>query len=459
MDLTPAHRPRRSGRLPQLIAAALAVQFVAQAATVVVLAPSTADLRRPSAALPAPVRTAPDARDLAARAARERAVRGLLDARAAAVVAHDRAAFLATVWSGSPDFVRRQGDLFDALQAVPLASWQYELDSTNEQPATASLDAKYGAGQWWAPAVVLRYAIAEFDTEPTSAPQRVTFVHAGDRWLLAADDDFDGTGQKSARGLWDFGPLVRRRGVHTLALGHPGSEQLLSQLTDAVDAAVPRVSAVWGPGWQQQVVVLVPNGQTELDRLLGGTTELRNIAAVATAELMVAGSGYRPVGDRVAVNPPNFAKLGPLGRQVVLTHETMHVATRTATGPDVPTWLVEGLADYAGYLGVPVSVATAARDLQAAVRAGRVPEALPTDAQFDGGNSDLAAVYESAWLAFRLLVDTYGRDAALRFYRAVGQSRGAGASAAVETAFSAVLGTTTAAFTQAWRAYLVKTLG
>lgn len=455
MDPTPALRQRSTGKLPGLIAVALVLQLVAQVAAVVVGPAGTDAARRPTVA-PAPVRGAPGA-EAAARAARDRAVRALLDARAAAVQSHDRAAFLATVWAGAPEFARRQGALFDALQAVPLASWQYELDPSTEQPPNPTLDAKYGAGRWWAPGVVLRYAIAQFDIEPTSATQHVTFVRDGDTWRLAADDDFDAVGQKTVRALWDFGPVVLRRGAHSLALGHPGSEQLLAQLTSTVDAAVPRVSAVWGTDWPQGVVVLVPDNQTELDRILGGTTDLAHIAAVATAELTDVGQGYHPVGDRVAVNPPNFAKLGPLGRQVVLTHETMHVATRAATGPDAPTWLVEGLADYVGYLGIPVPLTTSARDLQTAVRAGKVPDALPSDTQFGGGNVELAAVYESAWLAFRLIVDTYGRDAALRFYRAVGASRGLGATGAVDGAFSFVLGTSTQAFTQAWRSYLVKT--
>jgi hypothetical protein len=301
---------------------------------------------------------------------------------------------------------------------------------------------------------VLKYAIAEFDPEPTYAPQHLTFARVGDTWTLAADDDFEAGGLASSRGIWDFGPVVAHRGAHTLALGHPGSERLMKQIADGVDAAVPRVTSVWGTDWSQSVVILVPNDQAELDRMLGGSTDLTRIAAVATAELTDLGDGYHPVGNRVIVNPPNFAKLGRLGRQVVLTHETAHVATRQATGPDVPTWLVEGMADYIGYLDVPVPLATAARETEQAVQAGRIPDALPRDIDFDGGNPDLAMAYEVSWLAFRLLAETYGPDRAFAFYRAVGASRGAGADAAVERAFAEELGTSTAAFTAAWREHL-----
>jgi hypothetical protein len=389
---------------------------------------------------------------------RERAVRALLDARAAAVLARDREAFLASVFPGVPEFVERQGRLFDALAEVPFASWEYELDGFRQRAGDPALDARYGT-EWWAPDVQLSYVIEGFDAEPTFAAQKPTFVRAGEAWLLAADDDFEDDGQASTRGLWDFGPVIAHRSEHALVLGHPGSRELLPQIGAVVDAAVPRVDAVWQQTWARAVVVLVPDDAVELDRMLGGATDLTKIAAVATAELIDrSDDGFHPVGDRIIVNPPNFATLGRLGRQVVLTHEVMHVATRRATGPDVPTWLVEGLADYVGYLDAQVSLETAARDLTAAVRAGRVPEALAPDSAFDGGSADITQAYESSWLAFRLIVDTYGPDAALRFYRAVGASRGAGPAAAVEQAFAQELGTTTAAFTAAWREHLVSAL-
>jgi hypothetical protein len=452
-------RPRRraSSRLIGLLASWIVLQLIAAVGAVFLLAPTAAPPERDAAPQAGgEVRAAPTAPEPDPRALREQAVRALLDARAAAVRDRDRDAFLAGVWAGAPEFVERQAALFDNLAGVPLSVWDYEIDVRDERGPDATLDARYGEGAWWAPEVVLKYAIAEFDPEPTYAPQWLTFVRVGETWQVAADDDFAAAGHASTRGLWDGGPIVSHRGRHTLALGHPGSERLMKQIADGVDAAVPRVTSAWGP-WAEQVVLLVPNDQAELDGLLGGTTDLTRIAAVATAELTDLEDGYHPVGNRIIVNPPNFAKLGRLGRQVVLTHETAHVATRKATGPDVPTWLVEGMADWIGYLDVPVPLTTAARETRDAVAAGRLPDALPTDAEFDGANPDLAQAYESSWLAFRLLVETYGQEAALRFYRAVGASRGAGPSVAVERAFETELGTTTAAFTAAWREHLAST--
>jgi hypothetical protein len=390
-------------------------------------------------------------------AARAEAVRELLAVRADAVRRRDRAAWLSTVEPSAGAFRAAQGRLFDALADVPLAGWSYELDPAEAEPADARLDALHGAG-WWSPRVTLRYRLPGYDRAPTAEPQHLTFVRRDGRWYVAADDDFAAAGRDTTRGLWDSGPVAVVRGRSALVLGHPASLALMRAVAADVDAAVPRVTAVWGPGWAARVAVLVPSSQAELARVVGGDRDYRQIAAVATAELTGSG-GYHPVGDRVVINPATFATLGPLGRRVVLTHEVTHVATRAATGPSVPTWLVEGFADHVGYAGLTVPYSVSAAELQAAVRRGDLPRALPADRDFDGGNPDLPQVYEQAWLAVRLLASRYGQDGLLRFYRAVGRAGTAQPDVAVDGALRDLFGTDTARFTADWRHDLSARLG
>jgi hypothetical protein len=217
------------------------------------------------------------------------------------------------------------------------------------------------------------------------------------------------------------------------------------------------VTAAWG-SWSQQVVVLVPSDAAELTALLGGQRDVGQIAAVATAELRGGAGPYDPTGDRVLVNPDAFAGLGPLGRRVVLTHEVTHVATRRASGPAVPAWLAEGLADHVAHLDVDLPPSLIARDLARDVRAGRVPRALPSDAEFAGDAPRLAQAYSSAWLAVRLLADRYGLPAVLDLYREVGAAQGPDDAQAVETALRR-LGTSTAELTADWRVALSRQLG
>ena len=381
-------------------------------------------------------------------AARVAAVRRLLDVRAAAIRDRDRTAWLSTVDPAATAFRSKQAALFDALAAVPLSDWAYRLDASSEAPAGVALDRARGPG-WWAPAVTLSYRIAGYDDVATRETQQLTFVPRGAGWYIAADDDFAGAGRDTSRGLWDSGPVTVVRGEHSIVLGHPGWRSTMRRVAAGLDAAVPRVNRIWGTDWSGRVVALVPSSQAELSHIVGGHGDYSQIAAVATAELTDANAGYHPVGDRIVINPPTFAKLGSLGRRVVLTHEVTHVATRSASGPAAPAWLVEGFADYVGYQGVQTPYGVSAAELRDAVHRGQLPTALPADGDFDGSNPNLAQVYEQGWLAVSLLADRYGRDGLLRFYRSVG---GPGApSSALDGAFASLWGSDLAAFTAAWR--------
>lgn len=364
-------------------------------------------------------------------AERDTAVRDLLGRRGAAVRDRDRAAFLATVDPASPDLRREQARLFDALAGVPLASWSYDL-----HPETS-----VGTGDRWAPRVTLRYALAGFDARPASLEQAPLFARRGEAWLLTGEDD-----RHTARDLWDFGPVVATRGRRSLVLAHPDQAGLAAELAGEADHAVVAVTAVVGRGWAQRVVVLVPADARELAALAQTTADLSAYAAVQSSELGTTGTGDpTPVGDRVAVDPTVYTRAGPRGRQVVLTHEVTHLATRADTGSGLPQWLVEGLADEIGFRDSGLAVARVAEDLAAEVRRGALPATLPTDDEFTGGSPRLAAVYAEAWLATRLLARRYGDAALLRLYRSVG--RGDDLASALRR-----LGTTPDALTADWLA-------
>jgi hypothetical protein len=424
-----------------VLAVAVAVQLVVGGTAAVLLQPGS---------------PAADPRSAPARAVNSRitprtaAVQALLTRRAAAVLHADRAAFLATVDPGEPAFRARQARLFDALRAVPMSIWSYELHPDHARPRSAALDARRGT--WWAPEVTLHYALRGYDLTATSEQQALTFRLRNGQWYLTADDDFAHQGHATARDLWDGGPIVALRGRRCLVLSHPGTTELARTVLAECDAAVPRVTAVWGPTWVERVVVMVPRDAAELDRIVPDAGDLSQIAAVATAELATAATGdQHPVGDRVLVNPTTFRELSSLGRQVVLTHEVTHVASRAATGPQVPTWFVEGLADYVGYHDVRLPLAVAAEELRKDVRAGRLPARLPADGDFAGSRRDLAQTYEMSWLAVSLLARQYGQARMLQLYRDTGADDAKGA---LERALHRELRTSLRELTARWRADL-----
>ena len=433
-------------RRVQVLAAVLGLQLSCSVVAAVLLQPEAVAGSPPTP----PAKAQPASRTAAATQTPEAAVEALLRSRAKAVLGHDRKAFLATVDPKAGAFRTRQAALFDALADVPLTHWSYVVHADDLQRADPRLRKRYGT--WWAPTVTLRHSLQGIDADPSESTQHPTFVRRSSRWYLAADDDFAARGDATERLLWDTGPVSVVRGRRSLVLGHPGSLSEMRRLAREVDAAVPRATAVWGTRWKQRVAVLVPASQRELGTLVKARGALTPIAALALAGPVRGGTARG--GDRILVNPPNIGRLGPLGRQVVLAHEVTHVASRAATGPLVPSWLAEGLADHVGFLDSGVPVRLAAEELAVDVRRGRLPTRLPRDSAFNGDNADLAQAYESSWLAVELLVRTYGEQGMLRFYRALGEVERGEPAAVLDEVFRSELHTSTRQFVSAWRASL-----
>ena len=99
------------------------------------------------------------------------------------------------------------------------------------------------------------------------------------------------------------------------------------------------MSEVWGTSWAQRIVVIAPSDTAQLAAILGGSDgDYDQIAAVTTGHFL---TGHGGRADRVLLNPDAFAELSSVGRRVVLTHETTHVAARAASTGSLPGWLSE----------------------------------------------------------------------------------------------------------------------
>jgi hypothetical protein len=275
--------------------------------------------------------------------------------------------------------------------------------------------------------------------------------------VLAADDDFAAAGLTTRRALWDYGPVRVPSGGRTCWCSDVGRPALLREGRGATAAAVPSERRV-GAGWRESWSCWSP-ARAELAELLDSQDDLGAIAGLAIAELGDAERGEGPTGERILLHPEVFAGLSPTGRRLVLTHELTHVATRRATGPSVPIWLAEGYADHVGYSGLDVPLSVTAAATQADVRAGRLPDRLPVDADFSPEHPALAQAYEQSWLAVELLAAQHGEDGLLRFYRAVGRDRGGDPAAAVERALKARARHHDRAAHRDWRAALQRDLG
>ncbi|WP_282703628.1 hypothetical protein [Streptomyces sp. CC219B] len=353
------------------------------------------------------------------------AVQRVLDRRAAAVVDRDAAAFA------------RTGAGYDRLRTVPFAEWSYRVTGLRRTGDTATAEAD------------LRYRIEGHDRAPVVVARTLRLsVDAGGGWYV----DAERPAEKAAEQLWDQGEVLLARGERSLVLGVGQSAEKLASYAELADRAVPEVTRAWGTEWPRRTVVLVPQSLEGMAGLLGSpASSYRGIAAVTTGE---TGDPARAPADRIIVNPVAYGVLGSTGKQVVLTHETTHVATRAHTSAATPLWLSEGFADWVGYLAAGRTPPQAAPELWRAVSHGRVPAALPTDQDFGftGSAAELAQAYESGWMACRLIADRWGEEKLREFYKAVGAHEKR--EGAVEDALERVLGTNLADFTEQWRDYL-----
>ncbi|MGW0467344.1 hypothetical protein ACWDX6_18995 [Streptomyces sp. NPDC003027] len=363
-----------------------------------------------------------------------REIQSLLDRRARALLARDEAAYAVGLDTSLAPAALKE---FDHLAEVPLGSWDYrvkDVDRSGRDRATVHAE--------------LGYRLSGYDSGPVTTERVLDLIERDGRWYVTADRP----GEDAAQQLWQQGEVEAVRGARSLVLGVGQPEERLRAIAAAADRAVPAVSAAWPSPWAGRVVVLVPASLDAMGGLLGAPgASYRGIAAVTTGAIR---GGPDAPPDRVIVNPEAYGVLGGFGQQIVLTHETTHVATRAATSPATPVWLSEGFADWAAYRGTGRTAAEAAPELRRAVRAGDLPAGLPDDEAFGfGGDPDaLARAYEGAWLACELIAERWGEKRLTAFYRAVGAHPSR--EGAVEKALHEVLDTTPEEFTAAWRAHL-----
>lgn len=213
--------------------------------------------------------------------------------------------------------------------------------------------------------------------------------------------------------------------------------QQARRASSQVRSVLPRTSG--------RLLVLAPaTTQTAaglLDRSVG---QVRGIAAVTTTL-----DSTRRSPRVVVLNPAVYAPMDERAGQVVMTHEATHLLSGSV-GRDLPAWVAEGFADYVALLRDRAPLSVSAGQVLRQVDEGDVPRRLPTAQDFEDA-THLGAVYESAWLVFRLLGERYGERRVVAFYESV--LDGTALSRALDESFDL----DEAALTRAWRAYLTKT--
>ena len=383
-------------------------------------APSSA---RPSAARGAPSSDRPDARVS-------------LQRTFAAGVSGDRTAWDMGTAASDPGFAARSDVLFANLRALRPVRLQVHPTGV-EQPLRAARRATLGPGARVVQARLDWRLLGE--RSDASSLVWVTLVPGPDGERLAGTDDGT-TLDAPALPLWWLGPVsVRTRGDVTVLVGAGQDVDRWSDLAReaAADtrAHLPRVLA---DRWDGRLVVEVPADETTFTRVLGAAP-----AAYATTAAVTRPEGPTThAAVRVVVNPAT-ARDPDAALGATLTHETVHVATRSAASA-APLWAVEGLAEHVALRAHP-DQRTA--ELAALRGVGR-PTVLPPDGAFAAGAADVTGTYAQAWLVCEAVADHRGEAALGRLYLALDRGRPLAAAA------DATLDVDDAVVVRWWRAAL-----
>ena len=293
----------------------------------------------------------------------------------------------------------------------------------------------------WAAAVTGTWRVDGFDSGRTQLPTRFTFAQTGKGVRIVSAG---GGGDRGA--LWLDGPVKVARGGDSLVVTAGADPARFARLAAQAVTDVRKVLR----SWQGSLVVEVPSSEAQLERVLGADKgEYSAIAAVTTT---VDGSLAAGTPVHVFVNPMVFDGLGARGSQVVLSHEATHVAT-DASFATMPTWLLEGFADFVALDHAHIPLRTAAGQILRQVRDKGAPAGLPTAQDLDPSAQALGATYEEAWTACRYLGQRYGEATMVAFYRAVD------GGLSTRAAFQRVVGTTQQAFVHDWSRDLVRLAG
>jgi hypothetical protein len=349
------------------------------------------------------------------------AIQALLDRRAAAVIARDEDAFLATVSKTAREFRMRQRRLFERMETLPIGSYSLEVDWARYGDLSRPSDRTRHpeAADVAIPVTEERYTLEGFDPAPAAEDLFYTFVEIDGDWLIAGDSDLDDITLFSARHPWDFhSQRVTERGRFLLM--EPVCDRCPSAPPNALAlarSAMQRVNGYWGLPWRKRVPVVIPASAADLKRMLQATFDVGNFVAFAYSTVEVD-EGIDYTGHRIILNPDAFVGRSSGSTLEILAHELLHVAGRYRSGPFVPTFVEEGIAEYVGRDQRPDALAFFDLDIATGAFDGRLPE----DYQFStGSGSDIFRSYQKSYSAIRFFIDRWGIGRFQRFYTLLGR--------------------------------------
>lgn len=339
------------------------------------------------------------------------AVQKLLNERVRAVRSGDEAAFMATVDPRAPaSFVESQRRQFRGLSQLPLTDFRLTAVEENSGNLVAAIAGRYpGADARYLPETRQQWQLTE--SGPTLILDRLwlSYVERDGQWFVAGDADVADLGLVTPLGLWDGGPVEVVRSGRVAMLTHPQTRARAQELAGLTDQAV---DAVTGWDWPQRVVGILPADPNELKNVLRTSLDPDKFVAFVTYDA-VTEPEYRSTAPRLYVQDKNLSTYSRRFQLETLVHELIHAAAAPANGPNIPSWVHEGVADWQA-----TGASTGLRRPPGSDR--RIPE----DHELASGSRDEILVsYQEARSAISTLAAVAGANAPIELFRTLGQLR------------------------------------
>jgi hypothetical protein len=419
---TPPSRRRR------FLTAVAVVAALAVAAPVVqreLLTPSPRAERPASAAAasgaPAPIATA-------SRESLDYAVRHLLSEMTIAVSTNEPQRFTAVAAAEAPRTRTRLRSLFANLRALPLLSFELLRDPTRSTRSVAS-----SLPEAVVVPIMAQYRLQGWDSSEVSVPLQFVVALSDGRYKIVEDRTTTDTGTAQRLEPWLFPDLYVTKTKHVLVIGERAKRTQLRKLATTLERLAGDVRKVWPErSWNGRVVAYATT-RTAFVRSWYGRTAAGDsgngghasfVAKVVT--LPRSDQPGAPGAVRMVLTPYLLKQGGRAGYEEVLRHEMTHVAT-AKINYGVPTWLVEGAAEYTGFVRRTASGALDAtttlgrhgltRAEVTSTQRGTWRPVLKTGADFyRGSEQSVDAAYNSAFITCLYIADRYGERALRRLY-------------------------------------------
>ncbi|MEH1167162.1 hypothetical protein V6V47_17440 [Micromonospora sp. CPCC 205539] len=319
-----------------------------------------------------------------------------LQRQSTALVGGDRAGYLAVAEAPAHADLRRR---FAALRALKVTVWRAE-------PSGLPVPVEGKPGEWRL-LVRFQYCFVAPTCQPSPVLIGTRWRENGDQPLLVALEESKSV--ETGTRPWEVSDLAVAIGARTIVATTPALRGKLPSLLAQAEAAAKVADGYVVTGSPPDRYRIFYAGPAEWKRWYGGGRPQWTGGYAVTV-----GGGHHEV-------VLNADGLPSSGTDDLLRHELTHAASLPERGyPGKATWwLVEGLAEFAGAGGQPIDRYEGLAEVRKLVQSswdGRLEGITPAD---DAPAERVGGSYGVGYLAVRHLVDRYGPERLLTFFKAV----------------------------------------